>query len=123
MTSHCVWPGRQAGRQNARYGARAHGFAGFEIGIDQPPKDIARALVEIGKARGPVVKQGARRDDAHGSNLGGDGAVVMGGLGVSILAAELTPLIRCDGSRVTKTASLGERAIGAAFLSRCTLEF
>ena len=91
MTSHCVWPGRQAGRQNARYGARAHGFAGFEIGIDQPPKDIARALVEIGKARGPVVKQGARRDDAHGSNLGGDGADVTAGFETGRLVWRTSP--------------------------------
>ena len=71
--------------QNARNGARAHGLASLEIGIDQPPEDIARALVKIGKARGPVVKQGAGRNDAHGSYLGGDGADVIAGIEAGVV--------------------------------------
>ena len=38
--------GRQRNGQRARKVARAHGFAGREIGFDDAPQDRARALVQ-----------------------------------------------------------------------------
>ena len=37
-----------------------------------------------GKVREPVVKRGEGRNDAHGGYLGGDRAVVMGGIEVGL---------------------------------------
>ena len=49
---------RQVGRQDARDGARTDGLAGFQIGIDKPAEDLARALVETGEPGGAVVLKG-----------------------------------------------------------------
>ena len=64
--------GREIGRQDARNGARTHGFAGFEIGVDEAAEDLARALVEPGDAAEPLVRQGLGRmgrDHAHGHTV------------------------------------------------------
>jgi hypothetical protein len=65
-------------------------------GARQPPEDIARALVKIGKARGPVVKERAGRNDAHGCYLGGDGAVVMGGIEAGLVGFPLLTRSSCQ---------------------------
>ncbi len=43
--------------QDARDGARAHRLAGLQIGVDQPPEDVARTLVEAGDTRKLFVKE------------------------------------------------------------------
>ena len=50
--------GRQVVRQDPGDGARAHRLAGLEIGVDQLPEDVARALVEPGDAREAVFVEG-----------------------------------------------------------------
>jgi hypothetical protein len=57
---------RQRRRQKARNIARADRLSGRQIGVDNLPENLARALIELGQAKTGI---GRRNTFDHGTNV------------------------------------------------------